>query len=354
MNARRILIPLVLAGGIAAAYFFTHRQPSELVLTGIVTTDPVYVSSQLSGRIDRLLVKEGDHVERDQLLAQLSTDELSAERAYFAHSAESSASMLQESEATLHYQEQLASQQVREAEATLAATQAQLAESKANQENSEHKLQRDEAVAKSGGLSQEQIEESRNNLAVMKARTDALEKRVEAQRATVGLARSAVEQVVAKRSAFTAATRQLAAAEAQTAKADVRLAYAELHAPVSGIVDVRAARAGEVVSPGQPVVSLVDPDDLWVRADVEESYIDRIRLGDRLRVRLPSDAELDGVVFYRGVDAAFATQRDVSRTKRDIKTFEVRLRLDNKARHLAVGMTAYVLLPLAPDAVASL
>jgi HlyD family secretion protein len=52
-------------------------------------------------------------------------------------------------------------------------------------------------------------------------------------------------------------------------------------------------------------------------------------------------------VFYRGVDAGFATQRDVSRTKRDIKTFEIRLRVDNHDRRLAVGMTAYVLLPVA-------
>jgi len=51
-------------------------------------------------------------------------------------------------------------------------------------------------------------------------------------------------------------------------------------------------------------------------------------------------------VFYRGADAAFATQRDVSRTKRDIKTFEIRLRVDNHDRVLAVGMTAYVLLPV--------
>ena len=55
-------------------------------------------------------------------------------------------------------------------------------------------------------------------------------------------------------------------------------------------------------------------------------------------------------MFYRGVDAGFATQRDVSRTKRDIKTFEVRLRVDNADRRLAVGMTAYVLLPLTNDA----
>ena len=100
-----------------------------------------------------------------------------------------------------------------------------------------------------------------------------------------------------------------------------------------------------MVNPGQAVVTLIDPDDLWVRADVEETYIDHIRIGDTLTVRLPSGEERQGAVFYRGVDAGFATQRDVSRTKRDIKTFEIRLRCDNKDRRLAVGMTAYVLLP---------
>ena len=91
-------------------------------------------------------------------------------------------------------------------------------------------------------------------------------------------------------------------------------------------------------------MTLINPDDLWVRADVEESYIDRVRIGDKITVRLPSGAEREGTVFYRGADAAFATQRDVSRTKRDIKTFEIRLRVDNHDRVLAVGMTAYVLL----------
>jgi multidrug resistance efflux pump len=137
-----------------------------------------------------------------------------------------------------------------------------------------------------------------------------------------------------------------AAANAQRTKADVRLRYTELHAPIDGIVDVRAVRVGEVVNPGQPVVTVINPDDLWVRVDVEESYVDRVRIGDKLTVRLPSGVEREGTVFYRGVDASFATQRDVSRTKRDIKTFEVRLRMDNSDRRLAVGMTAYVVLPI--------
>jgi HlyD family secretion protein len=102
-----------------------------------------------------------------------------------------------------------------------------------------------------------------------------------------------------------------------------------------------------VVTPGQAIVTLINPDNLWVRVDVEETYIDRVHLDQKLQVRLPSGLVREGTVFYRSVDAEYATQRDVSRTKRDIKTFEIRIRLENTDRVLAVGMTAYVLLPLA-------
>jgi HlyD family secretion protein len=339
--------PVVLAcvvAGAAGLYYLSNRTPEELVLTGIVTTDDVVVSPQVGGQISRLLVREGDHVERDQLLAVLSAGELNADRAFFAHTAESSEDQLRESAASLRYQEELVAQQIREAEAQLAAAIAQREEAKANLDHSRDKLARDEAILKSGGLAEQSVEESRNTYAVAKSRLDAIEKRVDAQRAAVGLARSAQQQVFAKRSAVNVAERQVAAASAQRDKADVRLGYSELHAPIAGVVDVRAARAGEVVTAGQPVVTLIDPNDLWVRADVEESYIDRVRLGDHLRVRLPSGEECEGTVFYRGIDADFATQRDVSRTKRDIKTFEIRLRVDNREQRLAVGMTAYVVL----------
>ncbi len=137
------------------------------------------------------------------------------------------------------------------------------------------------------------------------------------------------------------------AARAQKERATVRLGYTEIRAPISGLVAERAALLGEVVNPGQAIVSVINPDDLWVRADVEETYIDSIRLGDRLPVRLPSGREYVGTVFFRGVDAEYATQRDVSRSKRDIKTYEIRLRVDNSERRLYPGLTAFVTLPLA-------
>jgi HlyD family secretion protein len=170
---------------------------------------------------------------------------------------------------------------------------------------------------------------------------------VEAARAALALARANAEQTAMRQESLGASREQQAAAVAQRAQADVRLGYTEIHAPLDANVDVLAVRTGEFVSPGQPLLTLVNPDDLWVRVDVEETYIDRVRIGDTFSVYLPSGAERQGVVFYRGVDAGFATQRDVSRFKRDIKTFEVRLRVDNQDRRLAVGMTASVALVLA-------
>ena len=187
---------------------------------------------------------------------------------------------------------------------------------------------RQQTLLAAGGVTEQELDASRTSLTVARARVEAAER-----------------QVANRQSALTAGQQQQAAASAQTTKANVRLTYTEITAPSAGVVDVRAVRVGEVVTAGQPIVTLVDPDSLWVRADIEETYIDRIRLGDTLTVRQPSGTERRGKVIYRGVDADFATQRDVSRTKRDIKTFEIRLRVDNADRRLAVGMTSSVLVP---------
>jgi HlyD family secretion protein len=105
------------------------------------------------------------------------------------------------------------------------------------------------------------------------------------------------------------------------------------------------AKQGEVVAQGSPIVVIVDVDHLWVRADVEESYIDSVRFGQTLHVRLPSGDVLQGQVFFKGVENDFATQRDVSRTKRDIKTFAIKVSLPQDDGRLFTGMTATVLLP---------
>jgi HlyD family secretion protein len=348
MTRKRVALAIVLVGlGLGGAgYYVVSSRPAALVLTGIVTGNDVVVSPQIAGQISRLLVTEGDTVSRDQVLAVITPDELAADRTYYAQSAEGLTSQVKESEAALRYQEQQTADQIRQAEAMQASVESQRAAADADLENARLSFNRNQRLVQQELISVEQFDQSRTTYQGALAKVDSLKRQAEAQRAAVALARSTAEQIAMKRHQLALNQRQQAAADAQRAKAEVRLAYTELRAPIHGIVDVRAVRTGEVVSAGQPIVTLIDPDDLWVRADVEETYIDRVRLGDQLPVRLPSGVERPGVVFYRGADAAFATQRDVSRTKRDIKTFEIRLRVDNRDRRLAVGMTAYVVLPV--------
>ncbi len=137
-----------------------------------------------------------------------------------------------------------------------------------------------------------------------------------------------------------------AQAEANAAAADARFGQTRIFAPASGIVTLRAARQGEVVNPGSPIVTLFDLSSTWVDADVEETYADLIAMGQTLQVRLPSGTEISGPVIYKAVEADFATQRDVSRTKRDIKTVAIRVRVPNPEGKLPLGMTAWVMLPV--------
>jgi HlyD family secretion protein len=343
---RRLILLLLLAAGGAGAYYATHGPPGPLVLTGIVTTQDVIAAAQLGGQIGQLLVKEGDVVEKNQLLAVLTTDELQADRAYYAHQVESIESQVGENEATLRYEQRQTEDQIQQAHAALDTAIAQTGEARATLENARIAFERIQKLSKEGVAPVQQWDEARTTFDAAKARLDAVEKQVEVQRAALAVANANAEHVAVQKTRIRTAEWQREAAAAQRKRADVRLSYSDVRSPLAGIVDVRAAREGEVVSAGQPIVTLINPDDLWVRADIEETYIDRIRLGDQLKVRLPSGEERMGTVFYRAMDASFATQRDVSRTKRDIKTFEIRLRLDNKDRRLAVGMTMYIDLPV--------
>jgi HlyD family secretion protein len=338
-----LLVILALGGG---AYAYLSRPPVALVLTGVITTNDMVVGPQIGGRIDELRVQEGDTVKQGQVIAVISPDELRAESAYAVHNVEGMASQIQQSEAALRYEQQQMNEQVRQAESTLAANEAQQAAAVAELEAARISLDRTQRLANEGVAPAQQLDTARTSYDAAAARLDALKRQADAQRSAIALVKTSEQQVAVKRGQVLTNQHLQEAAVAQQARADVRLGYTEVRAPADGIVDVRAARIGEVVTPGQAVITLINPDDLWVRADVEETYIDRVKIGDHMKVRLPSEAVLDCPVFYRGVDAGFATQRDVSRTKRDIKTFEIRLRCDNADRRLAVGMTAYVDLPL--------
>jgi HlyD family secretion protein len=332
MKRRRLLIIALIVLVAVIIYFVTSRHPHSLMLTGIVTTDDVIVSSEIQGRLQQLSVKEGDPVKSGQLLGLIAPQEWKAGMAYYENGELGA-------EADLKYEQAATDSQIKQAEANLASAEAQAVQAMADLENAQLNFKRESDLRQSNANSEQAYDQARTACDSAKAHAEAQHQQILAAQAAVELAQANATQVAMRRA-------ELAAATAQKDKAQVQLGYTEIHAPIDGIVDVRAALEGEVVNPGQAIVTIINPDDLWIRADVEESYIDGIHLGDKITVRLPSGEEREGTVFFRGVDADYATQRDVSRTKRDIKTFEVRLRCDNSDRSLAVGMTAYVLLPL--------
>jgi multidrug resistance efflux pump len=182
-------------------------------------------------------------------------------------------------------------------------------------------------------------------LRASQANVKSLEDSVTAQEAALSLAKANRTQVAVRGSEIATTIAQMEQARAAAAQTETQLGYTKIYAPIDGIVSVRVAKQGEVVAQGSPIVVIVDVDHLWVRADVEESYIDAVRFGQTLHVRLPSGNVLEGQVFFKGVENDFATQRDVSRTKRDIKTFAIKVSLPKDQGRLFMGMTATVLLP---------
>ena len=96
MRARRFVVFLLLVGGGAAGYYFYSRPPTELVLTGVVTTNDVIVGPQITGKIQQILVAEGDAVKRDQIVATIVPDELMAESSAATHNVEGLGSQVQE------------------------------------------------------------------------------------------------------------------------------------------------------------------------------------------------------------------------------------------------------------------
>jgi HlyD family secretion protein len=340
-----VILGLVILASIAV-YLLTRPPSKGMVLTGLVDADELAVSSQIAGRLQQVLVNEGDSVTKGELLATIVPRELQADQSYYASTMKSAGAQVSVARASLKYQELQTRDQIRQAEANLSATEAQLKQARANLSLAQANFKRTDNLFEQKIVSQQDEDQAQTNLQTAEANVEGLQKQVQAAQAALALARSNAEQITVREHELASNRHQFAAARAQDQAAQARLDYTEIRSPIDGLVTLRAALTGEVVNPAQPIVVMYDPDKLWVRADVPEMDIHLIRIGDRLPVRFPGGFERTGSVYFRGVDAEYATQRDVSRTKRDIKTFQIRLHVDNHDRRLAPGLTAFVTVPI--------
>jgi len=204
------------AGGAGAA-------GAVLQATGYITARrQATVSTQITGTLTQVLIEEGDHVQKGQVLARLEDSGLRAS--------------------------------LNVARANIAAAAAQVAQAQAQLEQAEADARRQDELASSGMLSRQAAEQARTAVA------------------------SVAAQLEARR-------READAARAQLAQAQVNYDYTTVRAPFAGVVTVKAAQVGEIVSPLSAgggftrtgVGTIVDMDSLEVDVDVNEAYIGQVK-----------------------------------------------------------------------------
>jgi HlyD family secretion protein len=324
-------------------YLFTTPRGSDLDLVGTVDANQVVVSPQVAGRIAKLLVDEGTRVKQGDLIASLDPSELEAQARAAAATIDSLRSQVSATQATSTATQGSTTSSVANAQARLEAARAQLVQAEAMLTRTESDSRRSIELAQQGVVSDQERVQAEMNLKAQQATVSSLQQQVTAAEADLNTAVANTHQAHAAQSTVSATRGQLLNAEAQLKEAEVRLGYTKIYAPVTGTVSVRAAREGEYLNPGNPIVTIVDFTDTWVRAAIPETESDHIGIGDTLRVRMPGGTQTSGKVFFKSAEADFATQRDVSRSKRDIRTIVLKVRLDNPKGAYVPGMTADVL-----------
>jgi multidrug resistance efflux pump len=328
-------------------YLATTRRTGDLQLIGTVDANEILVSSKIPGRIQTLTVGEGDTVKAGQLIAVIESEDLQAARKAAEATASSQQSKLGETVETERQTRGETGSAAGNAEALLSSAKASLEQAQANYEHQQADTKRTVALAQQGIMSEQAKDDAVTSLQADKAAVDAAKENVAAAEASLRQAR-AHELLTAVAARTVDSTRgEVENARALAEQAKVELGYSQVFAPVGGKINVRAARQGEVVATGATIVTIMDLTQTWIYAPLPETQADAVQLGDSLRVVMPSGATIQGKVISKSAEADFATQRDVNSRKRDIRTVQLKLLIDNPGEEFVPGMTAEVYVPKA-------
>lgn len=294
----RLIVPLLLAAGLLAWLLLGRGEStsSTLEVSGTVEATEADLGFGVGGRVEAVAVREGDRVQAGQELARLDRAELEARRDAAAAQLDAARSLLGELRSGARPEERA------QAEAAARAARQRL-------EDAERDLARARTLHEGGAISRENLEkaETARELAVEAARQ--AEDQLRLVRAGPRSERVAAQQ---------AAVRQ---AEAALGQVEAMLDDAVLRAPFAGRVTVRHREPGETVAPGAPVLTVMDPDDRWVRIFVPE---------DRLGAVFPGQAAAIGADTYPGRsyagEVSFISD-EAEFTPRNVQTPEERVRL---------------------------
>ncbi len=326
-------------------YFFSTGHSDDLQLIGTVDANEVVISSRIPGRIQTLTVDEGDNVQAGQLIAVIESDDLAAAGNAAGATADSEHYKLQQVSDVERQTKGGTSSQVTNAQAQVRSAKATLVQAQAQYEHQHADTSRTVALAEQGVMSQQARDEAVTSLHAAQAAVDAARENVAAAEASLKVAIANTIQAQAAAKTVSSTRSDVQAAQALHDQAKVQLGYARIISPLAGKVNVRAARQGEVVTAGTPIVTVTDLTQTWVYAPLPETQADAVQVGDSLRVVMPSGATMQGKVIAKSAEGDFATQRDVSRRKRDIEVVRLKLLIDNPGMRFVPGMIAQVYIP---------
>jgi HlyD family secretion protein len=230
------------------------------------------------------------------------------------------------------------------AQARLAGAKAQLVLSEAQLQRNQSDFQRTKTLATQGVSAQQELDHMTADLRSQQAMVSAQREQVRAAEGDLQHAEAGEYRKLAAQSAVESTKAQLRNAEAELAAALARLGYADVIAPINGVVSVLVARQGEVVGPSAPVVTIVDPQSTWVRVGIPESYAAHLQIGETIQVQFPSGRIVDGRLICKTVEGDFATQYDLNQTDREIRSVSIKIAVPNPDLKFTPGMTAKVML----------
>jgi membrane fusion protein (multidrug efflux system) len=260
-------------------YHETHESTDDAFVGGHM----VPVLARVGGTVLDVAVTENQHVERGDLLVSLEPDELSQQLAQ-------AQAELAAAEATAGTEQMPGQAQARveQARGEAAALKAQLAAAGADATKAHRDLERAETLAGKEIISQQQRDAAQAADEAAAARVRALEEQQTAAQAAIRTARAGLDEARAR----------LAAARSRVEQATLRLSWTRIVAPASGTVSKRSVEPGQLLQPGQPLLTVVADEGVHVTANFKETQLAAIRTGApvTLEVDAYDGCEAEGTV----------------------------------------------------------
>ncbi|HMK20839.1 MAG TPA: efflux RND transporter periplasmic adaptor subunit, partial [Terriglobales bacterium] len=316
------LLILLIAAVAAAAYFyprFTEKPQAsdKLMLSGNIEAHESLVGFKVAGRIVDLPVQEGQWVEPGTLLARLDD-------ADYRQKVDIDNANLKVRESNLALT--LAGsreQEIKAAEAAVLDAQADLQQKRIDDERAQRLYARDAVSAQDRDLA----------ATALKRTTAAFES-----------AQQRFDQVRegSRKEDIRIAQANVAAARQSLGLSRINLDYTRLVAPNAGVISVRQAELGEVVSPGTPIVTLSDLDHVWLRAYVAETDLGKIRWGQDATITTDTypGRKYHGRISFISPAAEFTPKSVQTYKERVTLVYRIKIDADNPHHELKPGMPA--------------